>query len=94
MESEHKNAVSTNVLEDKQFIDLESNPTGTSRAVKNLILSIKKTLFGLTSIPSKHLNKTSDHQRITTEHESLPFDDMDVLVPLLILQCNCSLTDL
>ena len=86
-----QNAVSTNVFGDNQFIGLESDSIGTSRAVKNGIISdLKKTLFGLTSIPPKHLSKTSDHPCITTERESLSCDDLEVLVPLLILQRNCS----
>lgn len=90
-----QNAVSANVFGINQFIGLESDPTGTSRAVKNGIISdLKKTLFGLTSIPPENLSKTSDHPCITTEHDCSSCDDLEALVTLLILQRNCSLTDL
>lgn len=77
-----QNAVSTNIFGNNQFIGLESNSTGTSRDVKNgNIPDSKKTLFGLTSVPSKHCSKTADYPHITTEHEGLSCDGLESWCP-------------
>lgn len=79
-----QNAFPTNVFGDNRFIGLESDSTGTSRAIKNgNIPDLKKTLFGLTSIPSKHFSRTTDYPHVSTEHEGWSCDALESWWPCL-----------